>query len=142
MIIQIHSFNGEDELFKKAMEVRFTVFVEEQKVDKNLEYDGLDFEAVHFILIVDDKPIAAARYRETEEGVKIERMAVLKEHRNSAYGHLLLKHIVNEVMPSKQKIYLYAQDAAVNFYKTKGFEIQGDEFFEADIKHYKMILKK
>jgi len=142
MIIQIHSFSDQDKLFKEAMKIRFKVFVEEQNVDKNLEYDGLDFEAIHFIIIVDDKPIATARYRETEEGIKIERMAVLKEYRNSAYGHLLLRHILNDVKPAKQKIYLSAQETAVNFYKTKGFKIEGKEFYEANIKHYKMTYLK
>lgn len=142
MIIQIHSFDDKDELFKKAMQIRYTVFIEEQHVDKNLEYDGLDFESIHFIVIVDDKPIATARYRETEEGVKIERMAVLKEYRNLAYGHLLLSHILKDVKPSKQKIYLSAQQDALNFYKTKGFKIDGDQFLEANIKHYKMIYEK
>ncbi len=141
MLITIQSFNHKHELFKKAMEIRFTVFVEEQNVDKNIEYDGLDFEAVHFIVIIDDTPVATLRYRETEEGVKIERMSVLKEHRRLAYGHLLLKHVLAGLVLSKHKIYLNAQESAVNFYKTMNFSIVGDEFYDANIKHFKMIYK-
>lgn len=142
MVIEIISFSSDNkELFNKAMNIRFTVFTDEQGVDKDLEYDGLDFDAVHYLVTVDNKPVATARWRETDEGLKIERMAVLKEFRSYYYGKLLLKNILDELTKSKLKIYLHAQSQAVDFYRRTGFVIEGKEFVEADIKHFKMIYK-
>jgi predicted GNAT family N-acyltransferase len=143
MIIEILSFSYENkELFKKAIKIRFSVFTDEQGVDKDLEFDGLDPDAVHFLVNIDSEPAAVARWRETDEGVKIERMAVLKKFRHLGIGNLLLRYIVQDVLPSKRKIYLHAQTQVVNFYKLNHFETVGDVFYEANIPHYKMIYKK
>ena len=143
MVLEILSFSYDNkELFNKAMEIRFVVFSDEQGVDKDMEFDGLDFEAVHYLLSVDGKPVATARWRETTEGIKVERMAVLKEYRGMSYAVLLLKHLLVEVKLSKRKIYLHSQSQVVNFYKSFGFVAEGAEFLEAGIKHYKMTYKK
>lgn len=142
MIIEINSFNGKDERVKKAIEIRFQVFVNEQNVSKHLEYDGLDFDAVHYLITVDKTPVATARWRETEEGIKLERFAVLKEYRGLALGILLLKYILREVIPSKKAIYLHAQESAVGFYEKFGFYKKGESFNEADIIHYNMFYNR
>ncbi len=140
MVIKIISFSGaSSDNFKKAIKIRFSVFTEEQNVDKDIDYDGLDFEATHYLVTVDDKPIATARFRETDEGIKIERMAVLKKYRSYGIGNLLIRYIIRDLLPSKRKIYLNSQEHALNFYKSSHFVVEGKPFYEADIKHYKMI---
>ncbi len=142
MFIVILSFGYENPLFKKAMNVRFEVFTKEQGVDKDIEFDGKDFEAVHYLVTVDDKPVAAARWRETDEGIKIERMAVLKQYRSLGIGTLLLKYILKELEKSGKKIYLHAQKQVEGFYKIHHFKPVGEPFYEANIEHIKMVYSK
>ena len=142
MIINIEGFTTEnEELIKEAYRIRDIVFVKEQGVDKYLEYDGFDKEATHYLVYYNEIPAATARWRETEEGIKLERFAVLKEYRGKALASILLKMILEEVKMSKKKIYLHAQDSAVSFYENHKFEIIGEKFKEADIDHYKMVYK-
>jgi predicted GNAT family N-acyltransferase len=143
LTIQIESFNNEQaELLKEAFKIRNTVFVEEQGVDKFLEYDGLDNQAIHYLVLHNGKPVCTARWRETEKGIKLERFAVLKEYRGKSLGSVMLRYILEEVIPSKKKIYLHAQISAVNFYKAHGFETEGEKFTEAEIEHYTMVYPK
>ena len=127
------------ELFKEAEKIRIKVFVEEQNTDFDEEFDGLDKKAEHFLIFFDNKPVGTSRVRITEEGVKIERFAVLKQYRGKNTGAELLKKILEEYLPLNQKIYLNAQVQAMKFYEKFGFKKTGKLFYEANIKHYKMI---
>lgn len=139
MQIKIIDFNFRDEEhFAYALEIRTKVFVKEQNVPEELEYDGFDPEAVHFLLYVDSKPVATSRYRITAEGYKLERFAVLEEFRNKGIGKILLEFVIDKI-PDKKTIYCNSQTTAANFYKNNGFEIVGDAFYEAGIEHYRMI---
>lgn len=143
MLIEINSFSSNDkDLFNKVMKIRFEVFTEEQGVDKDLEFDGLDFQATHYIISVDNIPVATARWRELQTGIKLERMAVLKEYRKFGFGNLLLRFILNDLKTAKAKIYLHSQSYITSFYKHAGFAQEGEEFEEAGKKHFKMVLKK
>lgn len=143
MIIKISSFYGtHDKQFQDAIDIRFKVFSEEQNVDKSIDYDGLDFESSHFLIIVDDVPVGTARYRETHEGIKIERLAVLKKYRSFGYANLLMRFILNELKNAKLKIYLHAQIQTTEFYNSLGFKQEGNIFKEANIEHAKMVYNK
>ncbi len=143
MIINIEGFTHEEEDFlQKAYKIRDAVFIQEQNVDKFLEYDGLDESATHFLLECNGIPVGTARYRETDEGIKLERFAVLKEYRGKAFASLILKMMLEEVLPSGKQIYLYAQASAVTFYENHKFKKVGNSFEEADIEHFKMIFEK
>lgn len=117
--------------------IRKEVFIEEQKVDPEIEYE-FEEEGNYYLLFVDDKPIATARWRETEKGIKLERFALLKSHRNRGFGSELLKTIMKEVVPLQKPIYLHAQVPAINYYKRAGFTEVGEHFFEAEIEHVRM----
>jgi predicted GNAT family N-acyltransferase len=143
MLIEILSFSSNNkDLLKLALNLRYNVFTLEQNVDKDIDFDGKDFEATHYMIKVDGNPAATARWRETDFGIKIERMAVSKEFRNLGLGHLLMKFIINDVLPSRRIIYLHAQRPVIEFYKQLGFTEDGDFFKEANIDHKKMIYKK
>lgn len=140
MAIAIESFSADNAiLFERACEIRTTVFVEEQGVPEAIEYDGLDSEAVHYLLTVDGIPAVTARYRESSTACKIERFATSKEFRNRNLGAQLLQKMIADIGDTDKEIYLNAQNSAVGFYLKYGFEIVGPAFYEADIKHYKMV---
>ena len=127
-------------LFDIAKNIRYTTFVLEQAVDPDLELDGLDPQAQHFLVKAGSDFLATARYRFTHEGIKIERFAVVKDFRSQHIGSFLLIHMLNVLTKLNRPIYLHAQDSAVNFYLKHGFFIVGDAFVEADIVHYHMFL--
>ncbi len=125
-----------------AFKIRRKVFVDEQKVSREEEFDEFEETSMHYLVFLDDMPVGAARWRKTAKGIKLERFAVLKEHRNSGAGSIVLKKVLEDVMPLNEKIYLHAQLAAINLYRKAGFRAEGDLFSEAGIDHYLMVLKR
>jgi len=117
--------------------IRTKVFVEEQLVDPGLEYE-FEEQGNFYLLYFENIPIATARWRETEKGIKLERFAMLKEYRNQGFGSKLLAEVMKDVLPMNKKIYLHSQINAVTYYERAGFVKKGKMFIEADIKHYLM----
>jgi len=143
MIIEIDSFLGEaGSEYKMVLDIRNKVFVEEQNVSAFEEFDAFDLTSFHFIVKIDGVACGTARYRETSEGFKFERFALLREHRGLGLGYLLIKHMLNEVKLAKKIIYLHAQVHLKTFYGNVGFVAVGEVFVEAGIVHVKMIYKK
>ncbi len=141
--VKVISFNYSDnDNFNFANDIRTKVFVEEQKVDHKLEFDGLDDISTHYLVFYNKIPVATARWRETDEGIKLERFAVLTDYRNKGIAKLILEKVLEETLPLNKKIYLNSQVSAVKFYQKYGFNTIGDMFMEADIEHYKMEYKK
>lgn len=138
-IIRFRNYE-QPEYAEKALAIRHEVFVTGQHVDPSLEYEHED-EAHHYLLLLDDKPVSTARWRKTENGIKLERFATLADHRNQGYGAELLKEVLQDVIPSGKIIYLNAQLSAVRFYERYGFVKEGEIFSEADIDHYLMIYR-
>ncbi|MCF8366022.1 MAG: GNAT family N-acetyltransferase [Bacteroidales bacterium] len=138
-MIQIIPFSHSDkELYKKALEIRQKVFIEEQQVERTLEIENE--EDSHFYLLQHNGlAIGTARWRKTHKGIKLERFAVLPEFRNKNMGTILLKKVLEDLSEKKEKIYLHAQLKAVNYYKRQGFEEEGEMFVEANIKHFLMV---
>ena len=124
-----------------SMAIRQKVFVEEQNVDAILEYDGKDDEATHYLLYYNGKPVGTARWRFTPHGIKLERFALLPEFRNKGIGSALLKQVMADVLITGQVIYLHAQEKAVTYYEREGFKIEGEAFYDAGIRLFKMLLK-
>lgn len=135
-------FKTEDpEEFNKIIEIRKAVFVKEQNVPEELEIDGLDNEAEHFIMYLGEKPIGCARIRKNKYA-KLERIAVLKEYRGKGYGKKLTQYLIDYCKEQNfKKIVIHSQIYVIDFYKKFGFEPVGKVFFEAGIKHRKMVLK-
>ena len=139
-MIEVKRFNSQDkDLAEHAFSIRRKVFVEEQGVDPNLEYDKED-QAHHYLLLLAGRPIAAARWRETEKGIKLERFAVLPEFRNRGFGEIILEEVLKDVRPMDKTIYLHSQSRAVPFYERNGFVKEGEMFAEAGIEHFFMKL--
>lgn len=119
--------------------IRTLVFIEEQAVPKDLEWDCEDADAVH-LLAVDSaaQPIGTVRLLATGQ---IGRMAVLPRWRNRGVGSALLREILNIALrPGRPPPFLNAQISALPFYLNLGFEPVGEQFEEAAIPHRRMAL--
>mgnify|MGYP001380307447 CR=1 FL=1 len=139
--VKIKKVEGKKEL-KISQRIREIVFCDEQKVSKEIEFDGLDDICDHFMILKNNTPLGTARIREKESGVfKIERVAVLKNERLGGIGKLLMKEVIkNSFNNTKLKVlFLHSQVQVKGFYQKLGFKVVGKEFFEDDIPHIKMI---
>ena len=143
MITRITRFLSTDQpqLADMGLAIRTEVFVRGQHVDPSLEYEHEE-EAHHYLLFLEDKPVATARWRETAKGIKLERFATLPDYRNKGFGSELLKEILKDVASSGNCIYLHSQLLAVPFYEKFNFLKEGDLFREADIDHFLMIYRQ
>jgi len=121
--------------------IREKVFIEEQKVMSQLEWDGKDEEAIHFLAYQDEKAIGCARAFVIENHMQLGRMAVLKEYRNKGIGSFLIeKAITTAKLNQLSKISISAQCHAINFYKKFGFEVTSEIYLDAGISHQDMEL--
>ncbi|MCK4834433.1 MAG: GNAT family N-acetyltransferase [Gammaproteobacteria bacterium] len=134
--IRIADWKTEKDSLKQ---IRQTVFIEEQKVPVELEWDEFDDSSTHFIATLEGQHIACARLKPDGQ---IGRMAVLAEHRNQGAGSKLLQFILRTAGRQKTcNVYLHAQVSAVLFYEKHGFTTTGDIFYEANIPHREMLRK-
>ena len=134
-------FTKNKEEIDQSLKIRKRVFVEEQKVEPEIEFDGLDSKAKHVLVFLDKKPIGCARVRKNK-CVKLERIAILKEYRNKGFGRQLMEYLVNYCEnKGYSEICLHSQMYIVDFYKKCGFKPRGKTFLEAGIKHIEMYMQ-
>ncbi|UTN03475.1 GNAT family N-acetyltransferase [Flavobacterium bizetiae] len=119
-----------------AFEIRKQVFVIEQNVSQERESMD-DKDAIHYIATVNGEPAGAARYRIMEKGAKIERIAVLNTFRGKRIGEAILLKILDD-LKNEEKVYLYAQVNASQFYIKNGFRQTDNYFLDAGIEHVEM----
>ncbi|MFW6125796.1 MAG: GNAT family N-acetyltransferase [Chloroflexota bacterium] len=132
---------GEDRELEAALEVRRKVFVNEQGVPGDIEFDGGDAEALHVVVTSGESVIGTARVRFPGGGpaAKLERMAVLPDFRRCGAGKAIVSYMLDELEKRHvRQVVLHAQCAAVSFYRSCGFAEVGSPFWEAGIKHIKM----
>jgi predicted GNAT family N-acyltransferase len=117
--------------------VREPVFVHEQQVPIELEWDELDPLSMHVIAIDGDgRPIGTGRLTPEK---KIGRMAVLSPWRSRGVGAALLVRLIEIARSmSYPAIELHAQLSAADFYRHYGFDAYGDIFEEDGIDHVHM----
>jgi predicted GNAT family N-acyltransferase len=117
------------------------VFQEEQGVSAELEFDGLDASATHFLAYINGQAVGTARIREIDaDTFKIERLAVLPDYRKQGIGKLLMKSALSVIAQrGKFLVIVHAQIYIAPLYQQLGFAIVGEKFKEAGIPHVKMI---
>jgi predicted GNAT family N-acyltransferase len=123
-----------------ARPVREKVFVEEQDVPLELEWDEWD-EASEHAVALDSAGAAIGTARLLPDG-RIGRMAVLKDWRGKGVGAaLLLAMLARARERAMPRALLHAQIQAAGFYRRFGFSERGEEFLEAGIPHVEMTLE-
>lgn len=131
------------EHLKQAQHIRYEVFVEGQNVPVDEEIDQYEDSSTHFLALQNGVPCGAARWRKTENGIKLERFAVLAESQGKGIGSALVQAVLEDIDSSRDLAsnskYLHAQLAAMPLYSKFGFEKVGELFLECDIEHYKMV---
>jgi len=116
-----------------ALEVRFAVFVNEQRIPAEDEVDSLDPVSLHAVIERDGQAVATGRL--CPDG-RVGRMAVLKNYRGQGLGAEILGALVLAAAQRGQlQTYLHGQVSAIRFYEKFGFVAQGPEFLEAGIPH-------
>lgn len=120
--------------------IRQKVFVEEQNVPPELEWDDTDEIADHFLAVLpDNTPVGAARLFSTlGETGHIGRMAILPEFRGRGIGEAMLQHLITESAGQYQELKLSAQQHAVAFYQRAGFHVCSELYEDAGIPHLDM----
>ena len=117
--------------------IRETVFIAEQAVPPELEWDAEDADAVHFLALEGEYPIGTARL--LADG-HIGRVSVLKDWRGLKVGDKLMEAVIGVAEQRGQtRQFLSAQVYAAPFYERLGFKIVSDEFLEVGIPHVDMV---
>ncbi len=129
-----------DQLRDDAQRLRMEVFVIEQSVPVELEWDESDEISMHTVAYDQEgQPVATGRL--LPDG-HIGRMAVRKNLRRQGIGTLVLSTLLAEAKRlGYGELVLHAQMHAQQFYERHGFIRTGDAFFEAGIPHIKMLYK-
>ncbi|MBN3584489.1 GNAT family N-acetyltransferase [Algoriphagus aestuarii] len=142
-MLRVEKISTEEDL-NEVFSIRKKVFVEEQEVAAEDEYDEFENTSSHFLATLDGVPVGTARWRITENGVKLERFAVLKEARGKGVGQALVETVLTDIKSdsgTEGKLkYLHAQISAVPLYSKFNFKKVGNIFEECNILHYKMQL--
>ena len=122
-------------------DIRTEIFIKEQSIPEELEWDHDDEDAHHVGIISNEILIAYARVL-IKQKIHIGRMAVRKKYRRLGMGSFLLSNIINQVdsWQYSKKIMLSAQEQAIPFYEKNLFQIRGNKYLDAGIIHYDMEL--
>lgn len=115
--------------------IRGIVFIVEQEIDWEIEFDGLDDVCILFTAYIKEKPVGAARLYKNKVG----RVATLKEYRKQGIATLIMKKIETYALENNIPILkLNAQLQVKDFYYHLGYIPEGEIFQEANIDHIKM----
>lgn len=130
------------ELAEGARQVRTEVFLQEQRVPVELEWDGADASAVHAVAYNRlGMPLATGRLLQHAPGVgRIGRMAVSRVLRGAGLGRDILQVLLKAAeQRGDRDVMLHAQRSAEGFYAGEGFVPRGAPFDEAGIPHIEMV---
>lgn len=131
-----------DTLGREAQPIRSAVFVQEQGIPADLEWDAADANAVHAVAYNRfGMALGTGRLLEHAPGVaKIGRMAVLQPMRGGHVGRALLDALIDAARRrGEHEVMLHAQSSAAGFYARAGFTPRGEPFDEAGIAHLEMV---
>ncbi|MFC7791747.1 MULTISPECIES: GNAT family N-acetyltransferase [Streptomyces] len=139
-----------DEDREACFAVRREVFVEEQGVPRELEYDTYDATAVHVLAVrADGLPLGTGRLLHGADALgktgadasvgSLGRLAVAKAARGLGVGAALVRGIEDAARErGLTAVDLHAQTHALGFYERLGYEAYGPEFPDAGIPHRAM----
>lgn len=147
--VRVHAIRcgtGTAPRFEHSRAIQQAVFVDEQGVDRDHVFAN-ERDATHYVLyaLIQETwtPVACARVRHlTVHCIKIERVAVLQDHRGKKYARKLLEELIDEqgTRYSPEYFFLNSQVGATGLYMNLGFRQVRDVFNEAGIQHIRMEL--
>ncbi len=129
-------------LGRDASAIRTAVFVEEQRIPAEMEWDAADAQCLHAVAYNRlGRPLATGRLLQHVPGVaKIGRMAVDQAVRGGGVGRAVLDALMQAARSrGDREVLLHAQTSAAPFYAKAGFVPRGEEFEEAGIPHLEMV---
>ncbi|MEL6920511.1 MAG: GNAT family N-acetyltransferase [Pseudomonadota bacterium] len=128
---------------EQCMSIREIVFVDEQGVAPELERDGKDDVALHYLAVDDDDAVGTARVIVQDDCFKFQRVAVLGKLRGTGVGaaimHFMMRDLANRPDAAGKRFFLSSQVSAIPFYEKLGFDVCSDEYEEAGIQHRDMV---
>ena len=130
--------------------VRRAVFIEEQQIPEDEEWDDLDPACVHLVAVdADGAPLGTGRLVHGEAARKLSgrdgtvllgRLAVLPAARGTGLGAALVRAVEEAgVAHGGAEMELHAQVQALGFYQRLGYRAHGPEFLDAGIPHRTMV---
>jgi len=124
--------------FASIRHVRETVFIDEQRVPRDLEFDDRDPLCRHVLVFDADVPVGTGRL-DLDYGGKVGRVAVVATHRRAGVGTLLMQRLHAIAREGQHpRLWCHAQLTAVPFYERLGYVSAGPIFVEAGIDHVRM----
>lgn len=135
MLVRDADFSAD---FASIRHVRETVFIDEQRVPRELEFDDRDPLCRHVLVFDGDEPVGTGRL-DLEYGGKVGRVAVVATHRRAGVGSALMQRLHAIARERKHpRLWCNAQLTAVPFYERLGYVSSGPTFVEAGIDHVRM----
>ena len=127
-----------------AAPLRTEVFVKEQEIPQDLEWDEHDVTALHALVVNKlGQPVATGRLLQPQPKIaQIGRMAVSKPLRGGSLGRMVMDAFIEAARKrGDHEVILHAQCSAEGFYRRMGFKAHGEVFQDAGIDHIEMRLK-
>ena len=125
-------------LQQHAKHIRELVFILEQDIAPEDEWDDQDPISIHFVVYDADQPIATARLLSNDH---VGRVAVLKDYRSKGIGKLVMQEIIALAKQQQRKeLILSSQVYATQFYSGLGFAVQGESYLDCGIPHVDMVM--
>ncbi|AIW40093.1 GNAT family N-acetyltransferase [Paenibacillus jamilae] len=129
-----------EEELKAAYQIRKAVFVEEQGISHEEEFDAYDQEAEHMVIWDQGQPVGASRWRIVDGIAKFERICVLASHRKHGVGKMILtfleQHALNKGLNQAK---LHGQTQAEPFYHKLGYQTASEVFIEDGLPHVLLV---
>jgi predicted GNAT family N-acyltransferase len=124
--------------FASIRHVRSTVFIAEQRVPAELEFDDRDGHCRHVLAFDGDAAVGTGRL-DLDYGGKVGRVAVVATHRRNGVGNAIMQRLHEIARGERQpRLWCNAQLTAVPFYEGLGYRSVGPTFVEAGIDHVRM----
>ena len=138
--MELFIFKGTDICkLKLAIDIRTEVFIKEQGVSNDEEFDDKDPVSYYILIKEKNKPIGCGRVYFQNNIAHLGRIAVIKEQRKNGVGRIVVENLI-EIAKGKlpEAITLGAQLQAAPFYEKLGFKSYGDVYTDAGIEHINM----
>jgi len=133
----------EEQDLQKVFEIRKEIFVKEQEVSEEEEFDAFDSleaDCDHILVYYDNEPVGTGRVRAVEGVGKLERICILNPYRKYGLGKVIVQSLEEIVLQKGlTRAKLHGQTHAEGFYHKLGYETASDEFLEDGIPHYLMV---